>query len=265
MSTQEKKTSKISVVKNTMVAVMAIAAMGILITSCDKNDDEKAHMNVRMTDAPANYNAVLIDIQSVEVTYTGGTTVILNTTAGIYNLLDFSNGLDTLIASDDLDAGTITHVRLILGTNNSVIVDNVSHPLSTPSAEQSGLKIQVNKSFEGGSTFTVLIDFDAQQSIVLQGNGDYKLKPVLRTIDVELNGSVKGSLSPVGSVATITVTNGTDAYSSVTNANGEFVVAGIPAGTYAVIVNPVFPLLPVTVSGVVVVNGVATNLGVVTL
>ncbi|MGE0638598.1 MAG: DUF4382 domain-containing protein [Bacteroidia bacterium] len=265
MNTQEKKTSKFSIVKNTMAAVMAVAVMGILVTSCDKNDDDKAHMNVRMTDAPANFNAVLIDIQSVEVTYTGGTTLILNTTAGIYNLLDFSNGLDTLIASDDLDAGTITHVRLILGTNNSVIVDNVSHPLSTPSAEQSGLKVQVNKTFEGGSAFTVLIDFDAQQSIVLQGNGDYKLKPVLRTIDVTLNGSVKGSITPVGTAATITATNGTDSYSSIANANGEFVVAGIPAGTYVVVVMPELPYLPVSISSVVIANGAATNLGIVAL
>jgi hypothetical protein len=265
MNTQVKKTSKISIVKNTMVAVMAVAVMGILVTSCDKNNDDKARMNVRMTDAPANYNAVLVDVQSVEVTYTSGTTVLLSTTAGIYNLLDFSNGLDTLIASDELDAGTITHVRLILGTNNSIIVDNVSHPLITPSAEQSGLKIQVNKVVESGSAFTVLIDFDATQSIVLQGNGDYHLKPVLRTIDLTVNGSVRGSITPIGSAATITATNGVDSYSSIAASNGEFVVAGIPVGTYVVVVTPVLPALPVTITGVLITAGVSTSVGVVVL
>jgi hypothetical protein len=67
-----------------------------------------------------------------------GKAIALNVKSGIYNLLNFSNGLDTLIAIGTLNIATVQQIRLILGLNNSVVVNNVSHPLSTPSAEQLG-------------------------------------------------------------------------------------------------------------------------------
>ncbi len=264
MNTQKMKTSKISVVKNTMVAIMAVAAMGILVTSCDKDNDEKAQMNVRMTDAPAAYDAVLVDVQNVQVTYSDGKTAMLDVNAGIYSLLDFSNGADTLIASGDIDGGTVSEIKLILGTNNSVIVNSVSHALTTPSGQQAGLAVQMNKSIEGGNGYSVLLDFDANQSIVMNGL-DYQLIPVVRHVDATLNGSVRGSITPIGSVAVITATGGGKSYSSVAAANGEFLVAGIPAGTYTVVVRPALPMLPVTINAVVVAVGASTSVGIVTL
>jgi hypothetical protein len=265
MKTQPSEKNKISFLKS-MFYVTVAGMVSLLLPACSKENanTDKAHMSVRMTDAPANYNAVLIDVQDVEIKTNGGD-IMLNVNAGIYNLLDFSNGLDTLIASGDLDAGTVSQIRLILGPNNTVVVDNVSHPLATPSAEQSGLKIQVHKTLEPGVSYAILLDFDANESIVLQGNGEYKLKPVIRTVDVSLNGSVRGSIVPAGTAAVITVTNGVNSYTSVANANGEFLVAGIPAGTYDVEITPAIPFLPVTISGVTVSVGGSTHIGLITL
>jgi hypothetical protein len=164
----------------------------LLIFACNK-DNEKSHLSVRLTDSFGNFNAVNIDIQSVEVTGNRGNTVILNTNNGIYNLLDFTYGLNILIARGEFESGTVSQIKLILGTNNTVIVDGVIYPLSVPSAMQSGLKIQIHKIFEPGVSYTILLDFDANQSIVLQGNGDYILKPVIRIIDSAISGSIKGS------------------------------------------------------------------------
>ena len=241
-----------------------IGLLFMQFTSCDKEkDNEKAHLTVRMTDAPANYDAVIVDVKSVEITGDGGTAVLLSTNAGLYNLLDYSNGLDTLIASGDLEAGSVSQIRLILGTNNSVVVDGVVYPLSTPSTEQSGLKLQVNQTFEPGVEYFILLDFDANQSVVLQGNGEYKLKPVIRTIDVALTGSIKGSISPIGENVVVTATSNGISYSSVTNANGAFLISGLPSGTYSITVTPVLPLLPVTITSKTVVVGASTDLGIV--
>lgn len=265
MRTQENTRARSgnSIIKGLLYGVAAFT-MGLMLNACSSNDD-RAHLMVRMTDAPANYDAVLIDLQAVEVTGSGSSTVMLNVNAGLYNLLDFSNGLDTLIASGDLEAGTVSQIRLILGSNNSVVVDGVSHPLSTPSAQQSGLKIQVHRTFEPGVSYALLLDFDAHQSIVQQGNGSYQLKPVIRVVDLALNGSVRGSISPAGVSATITVTDGVEGYSSVANSSGAFLVSGIPAGTYEVVVSPSAPLLPITIPGVSVSVGAVTDLGVVVL
>ena len=240
----------------------------LVIVSCDKdkdNDNDKAQLSVLMTDAPGDYDAVLIDLQRVEVTGDGGDAIVLNTNSGIFNLLDLTNGMNTLIATADMEPGTISQIRLILGPNNSIVVDGVTHPLSTPSAEQSGLKIQVHQTFEPGVAYTILLDFDANQSIKEKGNGEYQLKPVIRTIDIALSGSIKGSVAPVGTFATITASsNGITFYSTVNNSNGDFLVAGLPAGTYNVTVTPVLPLLPVTITGKTVTVGETTNVGIIT-
>lgn len=247
---------------------MHITFMGLMImqfSSCEKdNDKETAHLTVKMTDAPANYDAVMVDIKEVEV-ITNGNVVLLSPEAGIYNLLDFANGVSTLIASGDLEVGKISQIRLILGTNNSVTVDGIVYPLSTPSAMQSGLKLQVNKTLEAGVSYEILLDFDASQSVVLEGNNTYQLKPVIRTIDTAVSGSIKGSITPIEANATITATFNDVSYSSITNANGMFLIAGLPAGTYVVTITPALPLLPITLTDKTVVIGASTDLGIITL
>jgi hypothetical protein len=102
----------------------------------------------------------------------------LNTNAGIYNLLQLQNGVDTLLATGTLQAGTVKEVRFILGTQNRVVASGISYPLTIPSGSESGLKLKVNKNLNA-TIETLLIDFDAALSIRLEANG-YKLRPVLK-------------------------------------------------------------------------------------
>ena len=233
-----------------------------MMPACNK-DENQSHLSIRMTDAPADYDAVMVDVQGVEITGNGGANVMLNTNKGIYNLLDFTNGMDTLIAAGDLDAGTISQIRLILGTENSVIVDGEVFPLSTPSAQQSGLKLQIHQTFVAGVSYYILLDFDANQSVVLQGNGTYQLKPVIRTIDAAVSGSIKGSISPISLGTVVTASSNGVSYSTVASANGYFMIPGLPAGTYDITVTPALPLLPITITGKVVVVGASTDLGII--
>jgi hypothetical protein len=249
--------------------VVAIMAFGALLSGCSKDeksgDNGTASVAVRLTDAPGNYDEVNVDITGVEITGSGGQVTSLNINPGIYNLLDFTNGTDTLIATGDINAGTISQVRLILGSNNTVIVDSVVYPLSTPSAMQSGLKLQVHKTFVAGVAYMLLLDFDANQSIVELGNGGYQLKPVIRVIESAISGSVKGIILPPGVNTVITANGGGNVYSSSATATGEFLIPGLPPGTYDITITPVAPFLPVTVNGVVVVTGAVTDLGSITL
>jgi len=249
--------------------IMLLFFSGLLIvfvSSCkneNENESEKSHLSVRMTDAPGNFDAVMVDVQGVEVIGSNGNTVTLNTNNRIYNLLDLSNGVDTLIATGDLEPGKISQIRLILGTNNSVKIDGIMYAISAPSAMQSGLKLAVNKSFESGESYTILLDFDAGKSIVLDGDGSYKLKPVIRTIETAINGSIKGRISLTGFLVTVTASSKGETYTSVTNTKGQFLIAGLPAGTYDVTVTPDLPLDPVTKTGVEVTPGDSNNLGMI--
>jgi len=249
-----------------MMYVLFIGLQILFFSSCKNDDeDEKAHLTVNMTDAPANYDAVMVDVQAVEIIGENGISVMLNAKTGIYNLLELSNGLDTLIATGDLDAQKVSQIRLVLGSNNTIVIDDVIYGLQTPSASQSGLKLQINQTFEPGVSYNILLDFDVNKSIVFLGNGVYQLKPVIRTIDTATTGSIKGNISLMGDIVAITATSDTAVYSSVTNNKGQFVIAGLPAGTYDVTVTPSLPLLPITKSGLVVTVGVATSAGIIVL
>lgn len=248
--------------------MLLILAFGFIMNSCSNDSTKDSYpVAIKMTDAPGPYEAVLVDLQGVEITGNGGQTVALNVNKGIYNLLDLTNGVSTLIATDTLETAKIEQIRLILGTNNSVKVDGVSYPLSTPSADQSGLKLQVHQTLEQGILYEIMLDFDANKSIVMTGNGSYKLKPVIRTIPTAVSGSIKGKISPIG-LATVTVVSAADAtlsFSTNVNAEGNFTVMGLAPGTYSLTITPALPLLPYVKSNVVVTAGSATDIGTVVL
>src|SRR5688572_19961394 len=118
-----------------------------LVTACS-NDDSNAKLEIRLTDAPGDYEEVNIDIQEVEIHTSSGEQKsgwqTLDIKPGIYNVLEFTNGLDTLLGSIELPAGRVSQIRLILGDDNSVRIDGVTKPLATPSAQMSGLKLNVH-------------------------------------------------------------------------------------------------------------------------
>lgn len=145
----------------------------MLFVSCsdDSDSNETYTYKVRITDAPAPYDAVYIDVQGVEVKTSGGSTFTLDTQAQVYDLLELSNGFSIEIASDEITEANVSQVRLILGNDNSVVIDGQTYPLSTPSAQQSGLKLNVHQTLLANVDNTLLLDFDAHQSIVNEGNG----------------------------------------------------------------------------------------------
>lgn len=141
-------------------------------------------LNIRLTDAPLDVDEVNIDLQSILVKGPGGQEEIqLNTNAGIYDLLDLQNGIDVLVANAMISLDEIRQVRLVLGEDNTVVVDGVEHELKIPSGSQSGLKIQVCLDLTGMPVYSLILDFDAAESVYQLGNGRYQMRPVIRVVN----------------------------------------------------------------------------------
>lgn len=252
---------------------LAVAITFIAFTTACQNDDDKNPANkpgysnyeVSMTDAPGNFTEVNIDIEQIRIHSDIDGWVDLTTNAGVYNLLDFANGIDTLVASDSIPSGRVSQILFILGDSNSVLVDGMKHPLTVPSGSESGLKLQVHHDLIPNISYTVLVDFDAAQSIVLTGNGSYILKPVLRVITEGLNGAIKGELDPYGVYANIYAVKGTDTTGATPDSLGMFTINGLEADTYNVYINPAPPYLADTFNNVVVRAGSVKDLGTITL
>ena len=180
--------------KNACFSLPLLFALSLLflIAACNEDSlkpkdaqNQMTRLQIRLTDAPASYEEVNIELKQVLIKMQADTGWReLATYAGIYDLLSLTGGVDTLIVNDSVPAGQIQMLRLVLGDSNYVVIGGANYPLQTPSAQQSGLKLNLNQILVQDSLNDVLIDFDADKSVVKQGNsGGYLLKPVLRVVD----------------------------------------------------------------------------------
>jgi hypothetical protein len=258
-----------------MKPIVMMLAGALLFSSCSKENDDNndpntgtAQVNFHLTDDPAVYDHVYLNIQKVEVTMEGHSAVTLTPIRpGIYDILMFRNGLDTLLMRATLPAEKVSQIRLILGNNNSVVENGNVHALTTPSAQESGLKLNLHESFVAGGAYDVWIDFDAGKSIVVTGGGTYKLKPVIRAYSQTTNGQIKGYVLPLYSQSIVYAINGADTLAAIpAETDGFFWIKGMPEGTYQVVISPgILSLQAYTIANVQISYGMEVNLGTITL
>ncbi len=256
-----------------LLKLSLIALLFIGFASCSSDDDSKnnegnAKLAIRLTDAPGDYDAVFIDVKEVIIKYNNGQDdVVLGINAGIYDLLELTAGVNVLLFNDEVPAGNISQIRLVLGEENTIKVDGQILPLATPSAQQSGLKIQVNENLEPGILYEFMLDFDVDKSIVAQGNGEFSLKPVIRATTVAESGAISGKVLPAGMLTMVTAVNGPLEISTYTNLQGDFLLSAVPDGLYTVTIQADLGLgiPPLVVDNVTVVQGEVTSMGEINL
>ena len=208
------------------------------IISCKKNDDDNegsATMKVYITDAPGDYEHIYLDVQEIAINNGGWQTIAL-TQPDTFDILDYTNGNKLLLADGDIDAGSTSEIRLVLGANNSIVLeDGTTEELKVPSGSSSGFKIKLNttKTTQAGQTYYVVLDFDAAKSIVVTGNNKYMLKPVIRGYWEEGMGAAEGYVLPDTSQVFVHAINGTDTIgSTISDSTGYYKVTGLPEATY---------------------------------
>ncbi len=227
---------------------MLIAGI-FLLASCDLSDDlsnEPGTLQVFLTDAPGNYDEVWVDIQEVRVHRqadaeeedSGWRTI--NDQPVRVDLLELTNGNYEILGEAELEAGTYSQIRLILGDQNELVIDGEVHHLTTPSAQQSGLKLNINAEIEGGENYTLLLDFDASRSIVRAGNsGKYILKPVIKAVNLAQTGAIGGSIEPAEALPWVyAIANEDTLAGTQATDEGDFLLIGLENGTYQVSIVP---------------------------
>ena len=251
--------------------IIILFALSIMLSCSNNNDSGTTRLQVALIDAPGDYEAVNIDIQDVQINYSAGDDAwesLVGVSTGMVNILDLTNGVEAALADAEVPSGRLNQIRLVLGNANTLVIDGQTYDLTTPSAQQSGLKLNVNADLAEGVDYKLILDFDAARSIVSAGNsGQFNLKPVIRVVAEAQNGSIKGELDPSTINAAVIAVQNEDSISTYTDDLGKFLLRGVEPGIYAVSV------IPDADSGyvnkemidVVVVIGELNDLGVITL
>ena len=257
------------------ISILSAVALSAIFTlsfmSCNREDSasnsNKARLQVALTDDPGDYEAVFIDVEDIRINYSSDSTTgwqsLANVAAGEYDLLKLVNDDDTILADAEVGPGTITQVRLVLGDDNFVQIDGQRIRLETPSAQQSGLKLNIHQSVEAGILYKLLLDFDVAKSIVKTGNGRYILKPTIRTVLEAAAGSIKGNVKPFTFQTAVLAFRGpgdTVASTYSDQSNGGYLIRGLAAGGYSLHFIPTDSTYRDTV-----ISGVNVNVGAVTV
>ncbi len=148
-----------------------------------------SNFRLSLIDAPSrDLTSVFVNINRMELWVEKGSSkgrLLLGRTVGQLDLMLLRNGVSRTI--EDFQIGqdvVIKEIRLVLEGHGNYAVksDGSTCDLKTPSGQQSGIKIKLSSpaTIAEGSTYSLVVDFDAEKSVVVNGNGDCLLKPVLK-------------------------------------------------------------------------------------
>ena len=251
---------------NSTIALIAmLMAFAISFTACDKSEISRTEsFQLFLTDGPGDYQKVNIDIQKVEIkVYKDslskdddrfgsddddnddhlknrdefGEWIDLKFTPGVIDVLSLRNGVEAKLGEANISVGTVRKVRITLGTNNTVVKDSVTYPLNLINPTKNYLYVRLFKEHRqrGSNNNTkAWIDFDIAKSI-LEINGTYFLKPVLRPFcDINF-AAAQGKVLPAGIKATVSFSDGKGFNAVALPApSGEFKIRALKEGNYTI-------------------------------
>lgn len=266
-------------------AALALIAASVSIYSCQKDlsgsaaDPDKPHaVTIYLTDHQTPiFDSVFIDLRQLEVkleddTLPNGGWVSLNIRPGVYNILRFRNGLDTLFATGTLPNARIKKIRLTLGTQNSAMLNGQSYPLLVKDEDRQVVANLESNNFEITANGQVLfwIDFDAGNSIQVNNSGSgnnngYRLKSHIKIFTRSHSGRIEGRVLPRAANPIVKAIIGTDTATAIPDHDGGFKIVGLNAGTYKVLYDGQNGYLDTIVNNVLVRNREDTHLPTITL
>jgi hypothetical protein len=254
-----------------LTALVGLTAV-LSIVACNKMNSSnsnpnipqgKSQLSVYMTDAPVQYDSVLINIQQIAVEVDTATTqnstdnphqwdddwcgvgrgpsnksVIWDTlsiTPGIYNLLALRNGTDTLLSSSLITTGKILKIRILIGSGNEVYVDSTANYPLVVFGPSPYFTINVSRTNVANVTNNELqlwLDFNLNRSIFFW-SGTFYLSPYIVVFNDQVMAKIEGTVLPHGAGALVEAINGSDTLYAIPWYSGQYEIRNVPTGTWS--------------------------------
>jgi hypothetical protein len=259
------------------ISVLVLFIGVLLFISCSDQttnvpvDEQNGAIRLYLVDSPSELDSVIICIDRVEVHKSGSDSTsgwfVINDSTRYFDLLQLTNGASAVLGDTSLAPGQYTQIRLIICDSSYVIDQGVKHFLEIPSGFQTGIKLIHQFTIEAGNLYELLLDFNVDKSIIITGNGTYKLKPTIRVMPVVISGSISGQVLPLDAMPAIWTVYGADTITTYTNPDGFFKLMALHEGFYDVNIVPADTLVyrDTTFTNVQVIANQDTDIGTVTL
>ena len=174
---------------------MRLAASLLVLTACKKESyetedtAEPREFKVNMTDNPGDYEALTVEISSVEAYNDQSGWVTLNSQSQIVSVLELTNGKETTIATmQEAELGAYSKLKLKFGDEHKLTLKSSVEvgglATTTTAVFQLGfagpkdIEIDINENISASEGADVLIDFDVAQSIKEDGE-NYLIEPTI--------------------------------------------------------------------------------------
>ena len=171
--------------------LLFVILFGLLITSCSKEDvletNELTSVSVKLSSTSVLYNAVYLDVKDIMI-QTGknaqndNSWVSLGTlNPGVHNFTEMNNDAELILVEDlVIPASHVYKVKLVLGDDNAMVMDNVLYAIDTPSTNNKESVNVVDRSLDANKSYEFTLQFELDSSIDVDGM-DVVLNPKMNT------------------------------------------------------------------------------------
>ncbi len=228
----------------------AFIVVGMLVSliSCNRGEEESRgtpqQVEVRMTDSPANYAALDVEITGVDVYIENKGWVQLSSQNQIVNVLSLTNGKSVQLGQNTFfETGVFQKVKINFGekhglwiygdltANTPIAGINLNNKTKVEMywAGPKEIIVELDANTEAQNEIIILLDFDVAKSIIESGNS-YMINPIIKHLK-DANTGIEGSVSGT-SVAVVKAENEKFNGTTYTDINGNFKFVGLEEGRY---------------------------------
>ena len=180
--------------KRTIISLMLF--MALIISSAGCSSTAKGTLEIKVVDAPGTATSIMITASKVEVhqadatgtTSTQTTATQTTTPTSGWQTISFKSGanpfdlivikgLEEVLATEELTVGQYTQIRMTITKVEITYDDGSKVTARVPSSE---IKFIQPFQIKSGQTTTLVMDFDAEQSLVTSGAGEVLFTPVVK-------------------------------------------------------------------------------------
>ena len=144
---------------------------------------KRQNLQIYLKDTPVeDADNIYITINQIRVQKIGGSFITVSQSIQTYDLLKL-NQKQELLLDTNLEEGMYTQIRISI-SSGEIIIQGKSYEMIVPSEE---IKIPVVFEIEEKEKTQIVLDFEAENSILVTGTGEnkvYILRPVIRVESV---------------------------------------------------------------------------------